>query len=371
MEEHKEKLEFIFKFLQYLPNVLLTSILISLLFIVPYFQYFNLLPELSLDNISFLFVLGLITLILIFILMLPFVFLYFSLQYFDVNNDLNLMKFLKKTILEDKIESLVLIYYIFLLSFFISLAVFNLNINKNFLFFFIILFIFFFVILVSFLISYYYFNKSFRKYNKHYNSTQKEQSNINNLLFSSLLLSGFASWFFTVGEIKSPLQVIGSLIPFLVFLAFLVLIYYIVLYHFVKKKYMPVFFIPLYLFVWIIIKHDVYVDRLFMFFSWFGLASDKNIVLIKKDICNNLPSRICEKLKYPGKKLRNSKNKNYLCSEDIKDYICLEDVKIIWNGGDKIFVFINGDNDSLIIPIPKDYLLNRDFIRKKDNNETD
>jgi len=359
-----------------------TMLFIIFFLFLPYFEYFRLsymdiLPinanPLSIFNLLFIFIL--ITLYLTFILASPGILLYLSLYYYNVKMDLNLKEFLKilwfsKELLHENLFSWSLLCLTSLLVAFIidfsSLRIAILTIP--------------FIRLIVDLIYYYAletYNKLYTKkgrLNTYYNSDidffRLGQSYVG--FTSFLCISAFALLFFSARDIKSILYFIFSLIVF-------VLIYYAIFIFlvFIRQNItIKLFLISIIIVIIIVIVglkllaslyEKTYIYILLRQYSLFGLASNENIVLIKKDICDNLPLEICEKLKSSGRN-ENTKNKNYLCSENIKDYICLEDVKIIWNGSDKIYVSV--DNDRLIIPIPKDYLLNKDFIRKRDNDKT-
>lgn len=104
-------------------------------------------------------------------------------------------------------------------------------------------------------------------------------------------------------------------------------------------------------FIFMYFSFKGYIKILYNLYSNFGLASSKNIILIKKDIYNTLPQDISRRLSM----CRSIKLKN-------KNYVCLEDVKIIWNGNKKIFISVE---DKLTLPINRSALLNGDFIRKR------
>jgi len=376
-------LEFIFKH----PKIILAFILLVFyFFILPYFTYFSFFPiDAPLSSINFLLIFGTITLPLSVFLIFPLVFLYLSLHDYKVKMNLNFREFLKVFFSKGLfLENLLVYFLVFftILSFHILMAFIESKSEIDIPLLaraFIIIFVFSWVPAIEYYWILKDYNEKLKNHELH-NSIQEEQSDMSpdNLRYSYRFFIFFAILivfnmyvFFGKGVITTgvklvtqPSSAVYSLVLLILFfIHILVHLYYYMFLAFVfKSLILRLFFYILILIILIVFNIVRYSNTLIGYFSWFGLASNENIVLIKKDICDNLPSEICEKLKSSGRN-ENAKNKNYLCSENIKDYICLEDVKIIWNGSDKIYVSV--DNDSLIIPIPKDYLLNKDFIRKK------
>ena len=347
-EKRKEKSFFLLweNIHKYLGSIILTFTIWSILFfLVPYFMYYKFLPmDTYLINSNLIFVLAVIISIILLLLVFPAFFLYLSLtSYLEIRNRIS-----EKDLILSIIIGTFLIDFISIIGF--------LKEEEN-------IKTYLWLIVVSVILGFIYYFAL--RTSIHIIGTRQiyEPQKSKKEIFVMLIISYFAFISFliicpTIITFMFLIEYIENILVYIVMLIIFIFIYYVVVIFFIDTKdklsflLVLIFIIPL---IFTTIFSKEYVKRLFIFYSHFGLASDKNIVLIKKDIYNTLPENISHKLLM-------CKSQNFKNEDKDKDYVCLEDIKIIWNGNKKIFISVE---DKLTLPIDKSALFNGDFIRKR------